>query len=180
MRPSSKVQLLEAAVHVTARDGIAGVTLEAVASEAGLTKAGLLYHFRSKEALLEAVQHHLLERLEGQLLDALGRPLEEATPQEAAAAYLSMISSEMPRRADLIFVLESMAHPYLARPWDELMERWIPQPRSARSVAVDLFLTRMAVDGIWLFDATSGTPLSPSVRQALIERIAGVAAPRQP
>lgn len=179
MRPSSKVNLLDAAVRVAARDGIPGATLEAVASEAGLTKAGLLYHFRSKEALLEAAQRHLLDDLEARLLDTLGKPLEEATAQEAATAYVTMLSSEAPHRAALSFMLESMTHPYLARPWDELMERWIPQPRSARSLAVDLFLARMAVDGIWLFDATTtGAPLTPSVRRALLARIGDLVAPR--
>ncbi|MDO8275460.1 MAG: TetR/AcrR family transcriptional regulator, partial [Serpentinimonas sp.] len=40
--------LLEATNTVILRDGIAHLTLEAVAKEAGVSKGGLLYHFPSK------------------------------------------------------------------------------------------------------------------------------------
>ena len=41
--------------------GVSGLTLEAAARDAGVSKGGLLYHFASKEALLDA----LLRRLAG-------------------------------------------------------------------------------------------------------------------
>lgn len=172
MRPSSKTQLLDAAVRISAREGIAGVTLEAVAHDAGLTKAGLLYHFRTKDALLHAVQQHLIDRLEAQLLKQLDKPLDDASAQETASAYARVIASGAVRRADLVFVFEAMARPELAGPWDELMDRWVPRPRSARSQrALDLFLACMAADGVWLLDATMPGGLSPSVRRALLARL---------
>jgi hypothetical protein len=38
-------------VRVTERHGITALTLEAAAEEAGLTKAGLMYHFRTRDEL---------------------------------------------------------------------------------------------------------------------------------
>ena len=35
--------------------GVAKLTLEAVAKEAGVSKGGLLYHFSNKEALIEGM-----------------------------------------------------------------------------------------------------------------------------
>ncbi len=50
-----KIQILDAAVAVVARDGIANLTLEAVAAQAGISKGGLLHHFPSKDRLIEAM-----------------------------------------------------------------------------------------------------------------------------
>lgn len=47
--------LLDAAETVVVRQGIASLTLDAVAAEAGVSKGGLLHHFRSKDRLVEAM-----------------------------------------------------------------------------------------------------------------------------
>src|ERR1051325_79753 len=46
-------RMLDAAETVISRQGIADVTLEAVAAEAGMSKGGLLHHFPTKDALGE-------------------------------------------------------------------------------------------------------------------------------
>src|SRR5262245_1268620 len=57
-RPSS-VQLpdalLDAAEAVVARQGIASLTLDAVAAEAGMSKGGVLHDLPSKDRLVEAM-----------------------------------------------------------------------------------------------------------------------------
>jgi AcrR family transcriptional regulator len=47
--------LLDAAEAVIVRDGIASLTLEAVAAQAGVSKGGLLHHFPNKDRLVEAL-----------------------------------------------------------------------------------------------------------------------------
>lgn len=47
--------MLEAAETVAARDGASNLTLEAVAAEAGISKASVLYDYNSKQELLQAV-----------------------------------------------------------------------------------------------------------------------------
>jgi AcrR family transcriptional regulator len=47
--------LLDAAEAVVARQGVANVTLESVAAEAGISKGGLLHHFRTKDRLIAAL-----------------------------------------------------------------------------------------------------------------------------
>ena len=48
-------RVLDAAEAVVARQGVANLTLEAVAAEAGISKGGLLHHFRTKDRLVEAL-----------------------------------------------------------------------------------------------------------------------------
>src|SRR5205809_615370 len=48
-------KLLDAAEAVVVRQGIANLTLDAVAAEAGMSKGGLLHHFPTKDRLVEAL-----------------------------------------------------------------------------------------------------------------------------
>lgn len=48
-------RLLDAAETVVVRQGIANLTLEAVATEAGMSKGGLLHHFPTKDRLIEGL-----------------------------------------------------------------------------------------------------------------------------
>ena len=177
MRPSSKTQILQAAVRVTERHGITALTLEAAAQEAGLTKPGLMYHFRTRDDLLIAIQRHLTGEWEQQLLTELGKPLEQSTAQERAAAYLRVNAHGPASKADLAFMVESATSPELAQVWNDLMARWVPQPPAPDPVQLDLFLARLAADGLWLFEATRPAPLAPEVKQALIRRIAALTEP---
>lgn len=53
--PAQKDLLLDAAETVAAREGVARLTFDAVAAEAGVSKGGLLHYFASKEQLIEAM-----------------------------------------------------------------------------------------------------------------------------
>lgn len=51
----TRTQLLDAAEAVVTRDGVRNLTLDAVVAQSGISKGGLLYHFRSKEDLAAAM-----------------------------------------------------------------------------------------------------------------------------
>src|SRR3712207_7648257 len=68
---STRDGILLAADRVVVEGGVSGLTLEAVAREAGISKGGLLYHFPSKEALISG----MVGRLVDGFTEALGREL---------------------------------------------------------------------------------------------------------
>lgn len=49
---SARTRILDAAERIVQAKGVGGLTLDAAAREAGVSKGGLLYHFASKEALI--------------------------------------------------------------------------------------------------------------------------------
>lgn len=53
--------LIEAALAILQKQGTQHLTLEMVAKQAGVSKGGLLHHFPSKDALIEATARHLYE-----------------------------------------------------------------------------------------------------------------------
>jgi AcrR family transcriptional regulator len=97
-REQSREEILDAAERVLLRDGLANVTLEAVAQEVELTKAALYYYFTSKDALLfEVVFRHMAAEAQA-VHDAV-----EAADDGAAAleAIIRTTVSIYGRRIDL-------------------------------------------------------------------------------
>jgi AcrR family transcriptional regulator len=71
-------RMLDAAETVVVRQGIANLTLDAVAAEAGLSKGGLLHHFPSKDRLIEAMVTRAANNQRAYYLDAFTRAPEGA------------------------------------------------------------------------------------------------------
>jgi AcrR family transcriptional regulator len=69
----TQAKLLCAASGVIKVSGYEGLTLEAVAHHAGVSKGGLLYHYPSKESLVAALIASQIEIFEGRLQDHLER-----------------------------------------------------------------------------------------------------------
>ncbi|MDR7051076.1 AcrR family transcriptional regulator [Duganella sp. 3397] len=63
-RSSSRTALLDAALQMITESSVNGMTLEGVAARAGVTKGGLIYHFKTKEALLHAVVDRLTDQVD--------------------------------------------------------------------------------------------------------------------
>lgn len=62
----TRTRVLDAAEAIVHARGVPALTLDAAAREAGVSKGGLLYHFSSKEALLEGLLLRLSEFVAGQ------------------------------------------------------------------------------------------------------------------
>ena len=54
----TRLAILEAAVRIFARSGVSAATLEDIATEAGVTRGALCWHFHSKDDLLSAIIQH--------------------------------------------------------------------------------------------------------------------------
>lgn len=115
-----RAQLIDVTVGVVAEHGYAGASLSRIAEAAGITKAAVLYHFRSKDAVVRAAYEEVLAGLVGHVAEAV----EAAGAERAPAAYVrSMVGylHEHPRYTRM--VVEALSggggerHPH---------ERWGP------------------------------------------------------
>lgn len=57
-------KVLDAAQTLMTRDGVGSLTMDRVSQEAGVSKGGVLHHFRSKEALVSAIALRKLKTLQ--------------------------------------------------------------------------------------------------------------------
>jgi AcrR family transcriptional regulator len=93
-----KDKLLDAAEAVVLREGIANLTQDAVAAEAGMSKGGLLYHFPTKDKLVEAMVARTAESWRQGFLEEFARTSE--APGRTARALLNHCLSNAECRTD--------------------------------------------------------------------------------
>lgn len=85
-------RLLQAAEDLAWDTGAGNLTLDAVAARAGVSKGGLLYHFPSKQKLMEALVENYITRFNNELS---GREAANSQSANAAArAYLDIFVEE--------------------------------------------------------------------------------------
>src|SRR5436309_171002 len=81
--------------RLSARDGLSGFSIDAVARQAGVARMTVYYQFRSKGGLLEALFDDLAGRgLVARLLPALGLPDPTAALAELIAAFVGFWASD--------------------------------------------------------------------------------------
>jgi AcrR family transcriptional regulator len=84
-----------AALAIVTREGAAKLTIDAIARESGVSKGGVLHHFRTKEAVLKALFEHQIDKgtaLYQSLLESM--PPQQPEPHLAAqiAAFRTAVS----------------------------------------------------------------------------------------
>lgn len=173
VRPSNRTKILDAAVRLVQRNGITAITYEAVATESGLTRGGLLYHFPSREDLLRETHAHMAALWEDEMARLAGQPAEALTPEKRYAAY-ARASVQGATRAELLLLLEAGVNPEHAAVWHDVMRKWaMPPPADLNDEGeMDRFVARLASDGLWLYDSLLERPLSDEVRRRVAERLA--------
>ena len=172
MSHATHIKIIMAADRVVQDKGIRRLTLDEVARVAEVSKGGLLYHFATKEALIQAMLEHALEAFEVELARARGSDtspgswlrayIKTSFPKEHAALHeQSLVSSA---------VLASVGNdPILAEPYRAHLRTWV-QHASEDGLEANLAQTvRLAIDALWLQDALGFPPYRPQERAALIE-----------
>lgn len=82
-------QIVDAAIRSISKVGFADTTLATVAAEAGISQASLIFHFGSKEALLEETLRDLSGEYEASWREALRR-----APPDPVAQICTLVASD--------------------------------------------------------------------------------------
>ncbi|MYN25316.1 TetR/AcrR family transcriptional regulator [Duganella levis] len=73
-RTSNRDALLDVLESIISEGSVHDVTLDGVAARAGITKGGLIYHFKSKEALLHALVERMRAKVDAYCVDPKAEP----------------------------------------------------------------------------------------------------------
>lgn len=177
--PKARAAILDAYRDLLVSDGERAATMDAVAAAAGVSKGGLLYHFKSKDALAEG----LLTWLREAAAEDRER-MAEAT--EGPSRYFVRTSLSTGSDLDLLFVavvrLAQAGHTAalvaleeLDAAWLELIRREVPDP--AVSAAIMLM-----GEGLYHYSTLAGTwpeqAFGTRVEEllAVVDRLRGAAA----
>lgn len=163
-RTSKRDQLLDAAAAIVSKHGVQQLTIDAVAMAANVTKAGLIYHFKTRDELLGA----LVERM-AQEFDLQTQPQESLTTRSALSRMsqetFEMTPEQRQLMADLLAAVSS--HPQLIAPVQALYARnydWMTQSGDRADQAMIL---AAALDGIALLELLNLHQFTPQQRAAM-------------
>jgi AcrR family transcriptional regulator len=156
----TRAKLLDAASTVIRRDGPQALTLDAVAAEAGVSKGGLLYHFRSKRQLLDAVVERWLDDFQADI-DAAGPGF--------VAGYVRASDGAKAEEAGLLAAL--VAEPGVLAAVRERYAIWQDRVATEGGDPVEATVARLAADGLWLADLLGMAPPTGELRQRVLARL---------
>ncbi|MDR6866421.1 AcrR family transcriptional regulator [Microbacterium resistens] len=163
----SRDRILDATGRVFLRDGGDGVTIAAVAREAGVSKGGLFYHFASKELLIAGLVDRYVSSFDA-LIAAAGD-----APRAATTAYLrSAAHSSGPATQPVVALLAaSVVHPEGMAVLRERYRQWQARLDDDGIPAQVAAIVRFAVDGIWLADVLDLAPLTGVARRRVVDSL---------
>ncbi|MET9489168.1 TetR/AcrR family transcriptional regulator [Nocardia sp. NPDC006630] len=185
-------RILDALESLLLDKGMSQVTLESVAAAAGVSKGGLLYHFKSKDALLAGLVRRLGERADQQLRHAVdeGHSVAEwylQTPQpdnDADALDLALHRSILATmrtvdgahgRADDANSTTGAADDAPAEETDralaEMMGGWKGALDNEIHDPVHAEIVRLVGDGVYLRALLGMRPVDPELYRQLVARL---------
>ncbi|SDF45123.1 transcriptional regulator, TetR family [Limimonas halophila] len=170
---NTRKRVLHAAGRVVLQEGVRGLTLEAVAREAGVSKGGLLYHFASKDELLTGMVGEFVELIEGRMTEAMQA---DDAPGRWTRAYLDASTVDragddpMDRLATAMLAAgasnTALLEPVYARQGD-----WQHAQHNDGIDPATAAIVRLAADGLWMNDLFGIRVVSDDEREAVIRRL---------
>ncbi|WP_448169398.1 TetR/AcrR family transcriptional regulator [Burkholderia ambifaria] len=177
-----RAQLLEAASDIATGQGVAALTLDAVAERAGVTKGALQYHFANKQGLLDALFGQATERFATQM--AARRAADSHGDGAAARAYLHAVldTAEPAASTDVLRVLvASMITEQETRArWSVPMREWTRPDPVPLERAATLMICRLAADGLWISELLDSVEISAELRAEIVRQLDRMSAGEPP
>ena len=195
-RGTTQDTLLTAAKRVVARDGVARLTLDSVAHEAGVSKGGVLYHFPTKNALVAAMMESDISCWKAEVAACREAEISEGVLPEAGRnvrAFVSAAEGACERKGEAfreLFGGEDMSHWFATSPdlragmiaavagdhallkrfRDEFAD-WQAQFENDGIDPATATLVRLAADGLFFVDMLGLAPPTGELRQQVLARL---------
>lgn len=169
-RQSLRERILEAADDVARERGVANLTLDLVAEQAGISKGGLLYHFTTKEALLRGMIDRALDRY---------RTFLKAEVERQGTEYRSYLKASIIARKDsdagqecsrALFAAAANFPDMPERAHVDVKEHYDLLRTDAERFA-DAAILSLAINGLHFLELLNLAPFTPEEREAVVRKM---------
>lgn len=167
---STREKILVAACQLIARDGVSKLTLDMVAQEAGVSKGGLLYHFKSKDALITGMVHHMLDFYTMKAEERVAQEQKEDSPGKWTRAFIHATCSikQENREIGAGLIAAVANNPELLLPVRQYYQDWQKRLQKDGLDPALAALIRLAADGLWFADLLDLSPPNGNLRSQII------------
>jgi AcrR family transcriptional regulator len=171
-RVISEEQVLDAAENVVKKKGASHLTIEAVASQAGISKASVLYIYKTKGALIKAVVDRLIRAdaaVNESAITGLGQ-VDDAVIRGRILAASDSMKDEM--RSVALNLTASLAHdPRLRKSGRLYLESVVTRIKETSAHPRGAMLAHLALEGMKLLELLDLHTWTESERKHLMKDI---------
>lgn len=164
---SRKAELFKAAQKIINSKGVSHLTLDNIAKEAGISKGGLLYHFPSKNALIQEAIESVLESYATEM-----DKLTEKNPStgQFIRSYAEVSLSNTQQLTSGLLAATA-TDPELLKPIQEYYDEWQKKIEDDGVDPVIATIIRLTVDGLWFCELFGLAPPEKEMREAVLEKL---------
>ncbi len=168
---SKRALILEAAARIVETSGAGHLTMDAVAAAASVSKGGVLYHFPSKQALLEGMLERRLEEM-----TASTAAFRESRMDQSNAALIAHIleqhNQSLAQRTMQRAILAAAAEdPELLAPARSFTSRTFDDAGEGSAPPEMGWVLLLAAEGLRFLEMLNLLPLSAEERERVHERL---------
>ena len=166
----TRERLIEATLLTLQTEGTSKLSLESIARQAGVSKGGLLHHYPSKDALIQAIVQSLLDAFEHSVTHYAAQ--EPERPGRWLRAYIHASfenSSQQAEQGAVLLALIAENRTLLPFVQDDL-QRWHLRLIQDGVPIVRATIIRQAADATWI-EALLGTPVDMDMHQKIYEEL---------
>lgn len=169
----TKRRILRAAARVINTNGVLALTLEAAAKEAQVSKGGLLYHFPSKDALINGMNDYLLQGFTDEVEAAAHA--DSGEKGKWTRAYTAITFNQLDSEVDMnIAILAAAAtNPALLESVATRLQKLHDHMEQDGIDPILSTIVRLAVDGMY-FNQLYGMRLAEDVREKVLDSLIGL------
>ncbi len=167
-KESAKAKLLESAKKILKEEGYEKFTLDSLAKRTGVSKGGVLYHFPTKEMLIQEIIQNLIIRFENRLNSENNETDSSFWTLRYFQATLADLEDSDLQSSGIIAALAS--NPHLLLPLVEKYTVWKQKFKKEKIDQSIADILRFAADGIWFNEVFGLSVLSQKEKKKILEK----------
>jgi AcrR family transcriptional regulator len=172
----ARERVLEAAEQVVGDVGAARLTLDLVAQTAGVSKGGLLYHFPSKESLLNALAHRYVDSMNHCINSAKIGLGEGEAARELKACVIGILSTDQRSKAMGAALLATAANDFtLLDVVRDCIASYSAELAASKADFARAAIVTLAVDGLKMRESLRISSYTDEQRQQIVSELLKIA-----
>ncbi|KRD99922.1 hypothetical protein ASE63_10430 [Bosea sp. Root381] len=169
-------EVLNAAERVVLRRGAAGLSIDAVAKEAGIAKSSVLYDYKSKSAVLEALVGRIIAAEDRKV--AIAVAAAEATANPELFGRIEAVAAGQPSADERAVVMAVSAAASAEDAFQRSMREWLARDleaiHSGGEKPFAALMAYLALYGLATIEYQGFREFEPSERAAILDGIKNI------
>nr|WP_068889166.1 TetR/AcrR family transcriptional regulator [Pedobacter panaciterrae] len=167
---ASKQLILNTAAEIGATADWHQVTFQAIADQTGLSKGGIIHHFRNKEELLEELVRQSLVELTEWVIEEKKTSGNDIAPIAFIRFVIKKSNQIHYRRAMKVILQAALVNEHYKKMWDE----WFTEHIAGGPVGdldINSLIILLVADGLWYADNFGFYNISTEKKEQIVNKL---------